>query len=663
MSSITIDERYELLSQLGQGGMGQIWEAFDHSLRRAVAIKLMVSKHLDSRIARARFSREAMAIAAIQSPQVVQIFDAGVHGNSPYIVMERLVGEDLQSRLSRVERLSLSALVPIVTQVAKALEVANARNIVHRDLKPANIFLERTVTGEELVKLLDFGVAAILAASDDDDPDNFDLSLNNELVGTPHYMSPEQVRAGYVDHRSDLWSLAVLTYQALTGVRPFHSGHFGSLLVSICADSFVPVTTLVPELPASVDAFFNKAFAKDPEKRFSSASEFGSAFASLLYSVTGSAKILVTDDEPDVSTIVQKRFRKQIQEKKYQFVFAVDGENALQMLRDHPDIEVVLTDINMPRMDGLTFLSHLHDVNPLARAVVVSAYSELSNIRTAMNRGAFDFLVKPIDFKDLAATIDKTLKHVGEIRKALLSNEENAFLRMSVTPRALEKNHLGAAPSSPESWPCTIAVIGIGSEADEADIADPKDYVRMLNSNLEIIIPTVLRRGGLIDRFVGRSVITIFRGDDHLQHCLDVCCEIRAQLGKLARHTGNHSPFAVGIHVGIMAGEVIAAEIGSRAFERIEHTIFGEILKSAKRLHAVAAKNQILVPETIADASHDTFEFRSVPRSDSMPEIQLQELLGRVGSRPANEIERTNDPSGIRLVRDELPTRAEGSST
>ena len=672
MPSTTIGERYELLNQLGQGGMGQIWEAFDHSLRRSVAIKLMITKNLDSRIARARFSREAMAVAAIQSPHVVQIFDAGVHGNAPYIVMERLAGEDLQARLSRIEKLSLTALVPIITQVTKALEAANARSIVHRDLKPANVFLERTATGEELVKLLDFGVAAIFASNEETEDgqseaiESLDVSLNGALVGTPHFFSPEQIRMGVVDHRTDLWALGVLAYQALTGARPFHSEQFGTLLVNICADPFVPVSVLVPELPKSVDPFFNKALAKDPDKRFSSAAEFGAAFAALLHSYEGSSKILVTDDEPDVCTLIQKRFRKQIHEKKYQFVFATDGENALEVLRDHPDIEVVLTDINMPRMDGLTLLSHLQGVNPLARAVVVSAYSDLSNIRTAMNRGAFDFLVKPIDFKDLATTIDKTLKQVAETRKGVISNEENAFLRMSITPRALEGSSAAAAPRSPELWPCTMVVIGVGSEAAELNITDPKAYVREINSNLEIIIPTLLRRGGVIDRFVGRSVIAIFRGDDHVKRVLDGCCEIRSQLGNLASRTGERSPFGVGIHVGIMTGEVIAAEIGSRAFERIENTLFGDVLKVAKRLHAAATKNQILVAEAVVGASGDAFEYELVASSNRDMGARVYEFLGPAGSRASRALDgerTTHDSSGIRFVHTDAPTRAGGSSS
>ena len=129
------------------------------------------------------------------------------------------------------------------------------------------------------------------------------------------------------------------------------------------------------------------------------------------------AEILVVDDEPDVELLVMQRFRQQIKKKLYEFVFASDGLNALDKLRKHDDIDVIMTDINMPGMDGLTFLSHIGEVNPHARTIVVSAYGDMGNIRTAMNRGAFDFVVKPIDFKDLEVTIEKTFKHVLELKK------------------------------------------------------------------------------------------------------------------------------------------------------------------------------------------------------------------------------------------------------
>ena len=129
--------------------------------------------------------------------------------------------------------------------------------------------------------------------------------------------------------------------------------------------------------------------------------------------------ILVVDDEPDLETLIRQRFRRRIRKEELRFVFAHDGVHALEALEAHPEIELIMTDINMPRMDGLTLLNELRTVRPKCRAVVVSAYGDMQNIRTAMNRGAFDFVTKPIDFKDLELTIDKTMTHLTMMREAL----------------------------------------------------------------------------------------------------------------------------------------------------------------------------------------------------------------------------------------------------
>lgn len=142
--------------------------------------------------------------------------------------------------------------------------------------------------------------------------------------------------------------------------------------------------------------------------------------------------ILVVDDEPDLETLIRQRFRRRIRKEELRFVFAHDGFQALEALQEHPEIELIMTDINMPRMDGLTLLNELRTVRPKCRAVVVSAYGDMQNIRTAMNRGAFDFVTKPIDFKDLELTIDKTMTHLDMMREALKHRAQLLELRQEL---------------------------------------------------------------------------------------------------------------------------------------------------------------------------------------------------------------------------------------
>ncbi|HET7899500.1 MAG TPA: response regulator, partial [Flavisolibacter sp.] len=148
-------------------------------------------------------------------------------------------------------------------------------------------------------------------------------------------------------------------------------------------------------------------------------------------------KILVADDEADLELLIKQRFRRQIRENKYQFVFALNGKEALEILQNNKDIDVVLSDINMPEMDGLTLLSQLPEVSPLIKTVIVSAYGDMDNIRMAMNRGAFDFICKPVNFQDLELTIEKTIQHVNQLKETLKAIKENSILRMYVDETVL----------------------------------------------------------------------------------------------------------------------------------------------------------------------------------------------------------------------------------
>jgi eukaryotic-like serine/threonine-protein kinase len=272
----TIGGKYLLEAPLAGGGMGAIWAAHHVGLESPVVVKFMLSELSGDVLAQARFEREARAAAQLRSPHVVQILDYGVEAGTPYIAMERLQGEDLRARLRAVGRLSLRAASELLTQAAKGLKLAHDAGIVHRDLKPSNLFLAR-VGDEEIVKILDFGIAkqtsTMLIG---------EQTASGQLVGSPHHMSPEQARGGIVDHRSDLWSLAVVLFEAVSGQRPFSGDHVGNVIASICADPLPAPSSFAPDLPAAVDRFFARAMARDPAERFATARAMAEAFSALL---------------------------------------------------------------------------------------------------------------------------------------------------------------------------------------------------------------------------------------------------------------------------------------------------------------------------------------------------------------------------------------------
>ncbi|WP_437564195.1 serine/threonine-protein kinase [Sorangium sp. So ce542] len=266
--------RYRLERMLARGGMGAIWVARHVQLDAAVAIKLMAPEYAASSTARARFEREARAAAQLKIPNVVHVHDYGIEGDTPFLVMELLDGEDLETRLAREGRLSLPATLSVVAQVCKALRRAHEVGIIHRDLKPANLFLARQ-DDEEIVKVLDFGIAkaqgALLAGKE---------TKTGTLVGSPYYMSPEQVRRSKtLDWRSDLWSVGVIAYRCVTGRLPFPGEEIGEVFVAICTEDVPLASSLAPELGPEVDRFFSRAFMREPERRFQSASELAEALS------------------------------------------------------------------------------------------------------------------------------------------------------------------------------------------------------------------------------------------------------------------------------------------------------------------------------------------------------------------------------------------------
>lgn len=271
-----IADKYRLERALAAGGMGSVWSAWNTQLDVPVAIKFMAPAMVSSVDLVARFEREARAAAQLRSSHVVQIYEHGVDDGLPFIVMELLEGEDLGQRMRRVGRMPLADTARIVASVCKALRRAHAIGIVHRDLKPANVFLARgDEDDEEVIKVLDFGVVKSLAEAVESG-----VTKTGELIGTPNYMSPEQARSTKtVDHRSDLWSLGIISYRALTATLPFPDDEGIERLMRICSEPIPPPSTYAPDLCPEVDAFFAKALAMDPEERFQTAREMADALA------------------------------------------------------------------------------------------------------------------------------------------------------------------------------------------------------------------------------------------------------------------------------------------------------------------------------------------------------------------------------------------------
>jgi serine/threonine-protein kinase len=279
----TLDAKYTVRRVLGEGGMGTVFEAEHLAIGRLVAIKVLHPHQARKANSVKRFHQEARAAAVIGHPNICEVYDIGaLEDGTPYLVMEKLVGETLADRIAKEGGLPLSDVIDVLVQVLSALVVAHDKRIVHRDVKPENVFLTRRTGCSPLVKVLDFGVSKTIAAHlDEEGPapapgeENVDLTRIGMVMGTPHYMSPEQARGERdLDGRVDLYACGVILYEALTGRRPFNAPNYERLLVQILSATPRPASELRPGLPRGFDAVIEKAMARNRSDRFENAAGF-----------------------------------------------------------------------------------------------------------------------------------------------------------------------------------------------------------------------------------------------------------------------------------------------------------------------------------------------------------------------------------------------------
>jgi eukaryotic-like serine/threonine-protein kinase len=278
-----LDARYQFERRLGRGGMGTVYEAFDKELERHVAVKLIRADLTAHPEAAVRFKREAKAAAGFTHPNVVTVYDYGVaEGERPYLVMELLRGCTLRQELLRQQRIIPARAVEVLRGVCAAVEAAHERQLLHRDLKPENIFLAQAGI-QEVAKVLDFGLVKAIAPSEDEQTATLGDTGPGVLVGTLRYMSPEQLRGEVPSGSWDLWALAVVAYEMLTGAYPFAVETAASLHQAVLSARATPVQAHVSEAPVRWSAFFERSLAADRRLRPASASQFFTEFQQILH--------------------------------------------------------------------------------------------------------------------------------------------------------------------------------------------------------------------------------------------------------------------------------------------------------------------------------------------------------------------------------------------
>src|SRR6185437_10253893 len=316
-------------------------------------------------------------------------------------------------------------------------------------------------------------------------------------------------------------------------------------------------------------------------------------------------KILVVDDESDLEILIKQKFRQKIRDRQYEFLFAVNGKNALEKIQENEDVDIVLSDINMPIMDGLTLLTKLNEQNSLIKSVIVSAYGDMQNIRIAMNRGAFDFITKPVNFEDLELTMEKTIKQVNLMRETMKAVKENNILKMYVDQTVL--NFMGGREFENsllqnDTIEVTVAFIDICSFTSISETESPDKVVKLLNSYFEVIVKEIIAQGGYIDKFIGDAVMAVFKEDFHLDRAIDAYLAVRRQIEKLPKESGQ-AAFSPHVSIGIN---------GSAELKRLDYTVIGDAVNTAQRLQSMAQEGQILISDDSYEKVKESFQCKPV---------------------------------------------------
>ncbi len=312
--------RFTILRRLGRGGMGAVYEGHDPALDRRVAIKTLTSEAIADAETRGRFEREARAAAKLAHPNIVTVHELGNFGGKekPYIVMEYLEGTDVAALISGSRGLPLAEALDIVVQLCRALDFAHQKGVVHRDVKPANLrYLD-----DGQIKIMDFGIARVEGSHQ--------ITKSGVMIGTLHYMSPEQIRGEKLDGRTDIFSTGCILYELLSGVRPFAGESATSILYNIVHETPKPVIEKNADLPQEVQRVIDRALAKKPEDRFASAGAMAKELEKILAVYRKTLPRTTSAHERSLSEI-----QALAKERNWQEV----SKKAKKLLEEHPQLD------------------------------------------------------------------------------------------------------------------------------------------------------------------------------------------------------------------------------------------------------------------------------------------------------------------------------------
>ncbi len=424
----TVLGQYEIVSRLGEGGMGQVWLARDTRLERQVALKVLPLDLRENQDRLRRFLQEARIASSLSHPNICYLHEIGEASGVSYIAMEYVEGESLAKIITARAPLPIEELVSLSAQIADALDAAWARGIVHRDIKPANIM----VTPRGHVKVLDFGLARVRMAEPEKESTQL-LTVAGALMGTVHYMSPEQALGRDVDGRSDIFSLGTVMYEMATGRLPFAGPGTPEVIARILNEQPEAMARFNYSLPQEFERVVRKCLEKDRERRYQTARDLMVDLRNLERD-RGSASVgvggepahpvvraMIVDDE-DLARAVLREFANSTKDMVV-IGECANGFEAVKAIAEHkPD--VVFLDVQMPKLDGFEVLELIDDD---VSVIFCTAFDQYA--MKAFDAQALDYLLKPFSLERFQTAVERVRERIGHVAPRPVATELAAAAR------------------------------------------------------------------------------------------------------------------------------------------------------------------------------------------------------------------------------------------
>lgn len=650
--------KYAIVGKIGQGAMGEVFKARDPVLDRFVAVKTIAraaAAQWDDALGE-RFQREARAAAGLNHPNIVTVYDFGAENGSFYMAMELLDGTDLADLLRRKALVDLEARLALIEQICDAMAFAHSHTVVHRDLKPANI----QVLPNGRVKIMDFG----LAHSGDSQ-----VTSSGWILGTPHYMSPEQVRGERADVRSDVFSLGALFYEVLTCQRPFPAESVHAVLFQVLERQPLPVRSWDPAIPLVLDRAIQKALAKSPERRFASAGEMRECLRRVRAVLAGElaeseALAAMGEGSPQSSGAVgalpvpvslpassvvspQNTHDIRLPGTPARLATLSPGISRVARVTFHGEaggdrvVPVEQPDLSLLEMALRAGIPHFHECGGRARC---------STCRVRVIAGGQHLPPRNAEEANLAARFGFTddvrlacqVRVAGDVavQRLILDTDDFGLLRHEARQ---------AAPAQEAA----LAVLSceLRGLAAFARKVPPYDVVHVLNRYFLQIGEPVPANGGRIERYAGEEMTALFGldGGNAREKCLAAvraALRMAARMEALNRYTKNHFGTAFDIEIGLHFGRMIVGEVGHPS--KIQMAALGEAPAVARLAHQANRESGtvILATEDLINVVEEDVQLGRV----------VQRAPGEGRERVLYEVQDFRKPDAVLIVQSSFET-------